>query len=314
MKPKLILAPIRGVTTATYRNVYSKYFTGLDEAMAPFIPTTHGKKISNSHMKEILPQNNSSSIPLIPQLIGKSSEDFIQAANFISDLGYKEVNWNLGCPAPTIRKKQRGSGLIPFPDIISKFLKKAASESKCNISVKIRLGIENPNEIFNVIPVLNDSDITNLTIHPRTALQNYEGKPDIERYKKALNLLKIPVIYSGDINNLEFFENIKENCPETSAWMLGRGVLYDPYLPAIIKKDCNEKDRDLKIIKLFHDELFTIYEEELFGPTSILGRMKELWSYLYKSFPKGDKLFKKIKKSVTIKKYSSVIEEYFRKL
>ncbi len=314
MKTKLILAPIRGVTTTSYRNIYSKYFYGLDEAMAPFIPTTHGKKVSSSHMKEILPENNNANFPLIPQLIGKNSEDFIQAANYIASLGYDEVNWNLGCPAPTIRKKQRGSGLIPYPLKIEEFLNEATKSSNCKISVKIRLGVANPDELFNLIPIFNNSNITSLTIHPRTALQQYDGKPDIDRYQKALNILKIPVIYSGDINDLEFFNFLKGRCTETSAWMLGRGVLYDPYLPAMIKGKCNNKDKDLFIIKNFHDELFSVYEEELYGPASLLGRMKELWSYLHKSFPKGDKLFKKIKKAVTIKKYSAVIEEYFKTL
>lgn len=314
METKLILAPIRGVTTTTFRNIYSKYFVGIDEAMAPFIPTTHGKKISNAHMKEIHPKNNSATFPLIPQLIGKSSEDFIQAANYIFELGYKEVNWNLGCPAPTIRKKQRGSGLIPFPEIIDEFLRDATSHTKCNVSVKIRLGVESPDEIFRLIPILNNSNISNLTIHPRTALQAYEGVPDINRYKKCLAQLKIPVIYSGDINDLNFFNKLQQECPETSAWMIGRGALYDPYLPSILKGLITEKDRDPFQIKKFHDELFNVYGDELFGPKPVLGRMKELWSYLYKSFPKGDKLLKKIKKSVTIKKYSSVIEEYFKKL
>lgn len=311
---KFILAPIRGVTTTAYRNIFSKYFSGIDEAMAPFIPTTHGKRISNSHMKEILPENNSASFPLIPQLIGKNSEDFIQAANYIADLGYKEVNWNLGCPAPTIRKKQRGSGLIPFPNLIESFLTEVCQFSKCNVSVKIRLGVEDPDEIFKVIPILNNSKISNLTIHPRTALQSYDGVPDIVRYKKALSECTMPIIYSGDINDLNFFKKLEERCPQTEGWMLGRGVLYDPYLPAILKSECKESDRDLWQIKKFHDELFSIYEEELYGPASLLGRMKELWSYLHKSFPKGDKLFKKIRKSTSIKKYSSVIEEYFKSL
>lgn len=314
MKTKLILAPIRGVTTTSFRNIYSKYFCGLDEAMAPFIPTTHGKKISSSHMKEISPEYNKANFPLIPQLIGKNSEDFIQAANYIATLGYNEVNWNLGCPAPTIRKKQRGSGLIPYPLKIEKFLKEATKKSDCSISVKIRLGVENPEELFNLIPIFNESGILNLTIHPRTALQGYEGKPDIDRYQKALSLLNIPVIYSGDINDLDFFNFLRDKCPKTSAWMIGRGLLYDPFLPSILKGLCTPNDKDLLIIKKFHDELFSVYEEELFGPASLLGRMKELWSYLHKSFPKGDKLFKKIKKAVTIKKYSSVIEEYFKVL
>lgn len=308
MKTKLILAPIRGVTTAIFRNIYNKYFSGIDEAIAPFITTTHGKKISESHMKEILPKKNNTTFSLIPQLIGNNREDFIQAAKYIFNNDYKEVNWNLGCPAPTIRKKQRGAGLIIFPEKIETFLKGLDKELEGNVSVKIRLGLENPDDIFKIIPILNNSPISSLTIHPRTALQSYNGVPDIERYKKALSLCKMPVIYSGDINDSVFYEKLKKETAETTGWMLGRGLLMDPFLPALIKEEIKGKDRDLNRIINFHDELFSCYEKELFGPASLLGRMKELWSYLHRSFSEGDKLFKKIKKATTISKYMAAVK------
>lgn len=317
MPIKLILAPIRGITTAEFRRIYIKHFTGLDSAMAPFIPTTKGKKVAISHLKDILIENNIKKLPLTPQLISKNGEDFVAMANRIYPMGYKTINWNLGCPSPTIVNKQRGSGMLPYPDKIKEFLDIVIPGISGKLSIKIRLGFLSPDEIFKIIPILNQYPIADLTIHLRTGKQMYNGEIDLERFKQCLKLSKIPVVYNGDITNLEFFRMLLRKFPKVNSWMIGRGVLRNPFLPEQIKKigtdncfsetsdtlgfskqsqnnlgiDCsnsNHSDSDslslsllsLDKIKVFHDELFEEYRNVLFGEAHLLGRMKELWAYL----------------------------------
>ena len=117
---KLYFAPIRGFTNALYRNLYAEFFSGFDLAVAPFISTVQAKRINKSHIKDILPENNSG-MPIIPQILSNDPDGFIKLAHVIFDLGYETVNWNLGCPFPIVAKKKRGSGMLPYTDEIKDF-------------------------------------------------------------------------------------------------------------------------------------------------------------------------------------------------
>ncbi|MFH1156196.1 MAG: tRNA-dihydrouridine synthase, partial [Pseudomonadota bacterium] len=97
MDSTLILAPLQGFTDAVFRTVFARHFSGIDMAMAPFIPTMGQGRLNASRIRDILPENNRN-IPVIPQILGNSPEDFIHLARVIADLGYGTVNWNLGCP------------------------------------------------------------------------------------------------------------------------------------------------------------------------------------------------------------------------
>jgi tRNA-dihydrouridine synthase B len=182
--PLLILAPMRGITTMHYRKVFVRHFHGLDIEMAPFISTVRAERIHSKLLKDVLPEN-SSGLPLIPQLIGNNADDFVHMATALHDLGYNEINWNLGCPHKPIRKKQRGSGLLPHPDRIDILLNEICDRSPCRVSVKVRLGVSDPSELMKVIPVLNRYPLSEIIIHPRTAEQMYDGQVDLDAFEMA---------------------------------------------------------------------------------------------------------------------------------
>jgi tRNA-dihydrouridine synthase B len=112
---QLYLAPLRGFTDYIYRNAFDGHFDGFDGALAPFIPTVTTDRLKPSHFKDVLPENNLT-MPIVPQIISNQPDDFINLAVRLHDLGYPSVNWNLGCPFPMVAKKQRGSGLLPYPE------------------------------------------------------------------------------------------------------------------------------------------------------------------------------------------------------
>jgi tRNA-dihydrouridine synthase B len=145
-----------GITGATFRRIYNRHFPGFSAALAPFITTTHGNPASRSHFKDVLPENNRDSLPLIPQLIGRSGPDFARAAKRLhDDFGYTEVNWNIGCPSGTVTAKQRGAGILPHPDLIDDFLDHVCANITCRLSVKMRIGFKDPLEYRVLIPILN---------------------------------------------------------------------------------------------------------------------------------------------------------------
>ncbi len=122
----LCLAPIRGITDAVFRQAFTRHFGGFDMAIAPFIKTVKGGIKKESILNDLWPDRNAS-LPVIPQILSKSPDDFLLAATKIAGLGYETINWNLGCPHPVVTKKGLGAGLIPHPLKVDRILHRVDS-------------------------------------------------------------------------------------------------------------------------------------------------------------------------------------------
>jgi tRNA-dihydrouridine synthase len=308
--PFLILAPMRGITTMYYRKAFVRHFRGLDIEMAPFISTVGADRINPKLLKDVLPSTNSG-LPLIPQLIGNNADDFVQMAIALHELGYEEINWNLGCPHKPIRRKRRGSGLLPCPELVDSILNRICDRSPCRTSVKVRLGVSNASELMNLIPVLNRYPLSEVIIHPRTAEQMYDGVVDLDAFEEAFHALQLPVCYNGDINNLDFFQTVTDRFPGIERFMLGRGLLANPFLCEEIKgSHLRRCDHPIKRISAFHDELVSSYEAVLHGAPPVLGKMKEFWTYQSTHLSNGHKMFKKLKKAQRLSIYKAIVSEF----
>ena len=334
--PFLMLAPMRGVTTMHYRRAFVRHFQGLDAEMAPFIATVDADRINPRLLKDVLPENNSG-LPLVPQLIGNKADDFVQMAIALHDLGYGEVNWNLGCPHKPIRKKRRGSGLLPHPDLVDALLDRICERSPCKVSVKVRLGVADKSELMALVPILNRHPLAEVVVHPRTAEQMYTGSVDLDAFEEAFQALEHPVRYNGDIDSPAFFQSLEKRFPTLGRFMLGRGLLANPFLCEEIKinsphlrrcgeertintgiggemgsahlRRCGEKGRIGRIAD-FHAELLESYESSLRSDHAVLGKMKEFWSYQSLHLSNGRKMFKKIKRSERLGTYKTIVREF----
>ena len=305
----LTLAPLRGFTNALYRNLYSAHFQGIDSAISPFITTLSAKQINRSHIRDILPENNHS-MPVVPQIIGNDPAGFIQLATRFHDLGYKTVNWNLGCPAPMVANKHRGSGLLPHPERIAAFLDHVIPRISARLSIKTRIGRIKKEEIFDLIPIFNQYPIEELIIHPRTGIQMYSGDVDLTTFGECLPLSNIPVAYNGDILDYDSFVRLKERFKSVSRWLVGRGVLSNPFLPELLRSGKETIHQPVERFKKFHDDLFDAYRAELSGQSHLVDKMKSYWLYFFRAFENGESVFKKVKKVSTLKKYDEIVGRF----
>lgn len=309
-KHKLYLAPMRGFTDYVYRNVYDRHFKGVDVAVAPFITSVKGHQVKKNHIKDVLPENNPS-MAVIPQILSKDAKEFVVLARALFDYGYETINWNLGCPYPMVAKKGRGSGLLCAPDSIKRILDHIVPNIPNRLSLKTRLGRNSATEMESLMPVFNGYDIDELIIHPRTGVQMYEGRPDLNMFEYCLCESRHSVVYNGDITSKESFEKRVERFPGVSRWMIGRGILMDPFLPErLLGGDLPEDSRNERF-RRFHDDLFKAYAEKLYGPTHLLDRMKGLWRYFSAGFPNGKKALKKIRKARTVEQYNKALDALF---
>jgi tRNA-dihydrouridine synthase B len=311
--PRLILAPLMGVTGATFRRIYNRHFPGFSCALAPFITTTHGNPAARSHFKDILPINNTESLPLIPQLIGRDGPDFVAAANRLhGEFGFAEVNWNIGCPSGTVTAKRRGAGILPYPDQIESFLDHVCTNIKSNLSIKMRLGMHDPYEFRPLAPILNRYPIHEITIHPRTGDQMYEGSVNLDAFTEFSGALDKPVVYNGDITTTAYARELLHRFPKLTGLMIGRGAIANPFLPLAIRENGDERSLfDLKALAAFHDDLLAAYHAEMQGgPLPLLARMKELWAYWFPALG-TPKTAKKILKAKTLVDYHTAVAVVF---
>ena len=300
---------MRGITTSAYRRAFVAHFAGLDAAMAPFVPTVSAERINPKLLRDLLPSASPPQLPLIPQLLGKNADDFVRMTNSLEQLGYREVNWNLGCPHKPVRKKTRGAGLLPRPDLVDALLDQICDRSPLRISVKVRLGVASSAELEHLVPVLNQYPLSEVVIHPRTADQMYAGTVDLDAFAAIYPEIRHPVRYNGDIDSPDFFRRLLLRFPELDRFMLGRGLLANPFLCEILRNLPPPAENPIERIAAFHADLLERYEARRVGDRAVLGKMKEFWTYQARHLSNGRKLFKKIKKTTTLFSYRSILDE-----
>lgn len=307
---RLVLAPLHGITNRVYREAYFRRFSGLDEAMAPFILSARSCGAKGAHFKELLP-GYSERAPLVPQLLSNDAEGFLATARALAELGYREVNWNLGCPYPMVTGKGRGSGLLPRPDIIAAFLDAVCAATPLPLSIKLRLGLREAGELLALMPLFEPYPLVRIIVHPRVASQLYTGAVDLDGFEAAMGLTKHRLAYNGDITTPESLVSLQERFPGIEEWMIGRGALADPFLPARLK-GLPESGRPLETLEAFLDDVYEGYSDTLSGPRHVLDKMKELWGYLGPRYPARMRLVKDIQGSKSAEAYRRAVNAFFR--
>lgn len=317
------LAPLHGVTNRVFRKAYFAHFSGIDAVLAPFLLSVPVSRLKESHFKDLVPfgdaesaVGSASAVPLVPQILGNNAEDFVSTAKVIADLGYREVNWNLGCPYPMVAKKGRGSGLLPYPEKIKSFLDAACARSVIPVSVKLRLGRNDPEEIFSLFPILDQYPLERVILHPRIGTQMYRGSVDLDYFARAMSSSSRELMYNGDIADVAFFGKLRARFPSVRDWMVGRGALRDPFLPsalqcAIAGSASPTVAGPLATIRAFHDDLYEGYRSVLCGPAHVLDKMKEVWSYL--GYGMKDRRFplEEISRAKTLAAYEAAVRKVF---
>ncbi len=306
----IILAPLQGFTDVTYRNVYSDHFSGIDEAVAPFISTMSQKRLKPSRIKDVIPESNQK-LFITPQILSNVAEDFIFLADHLHTMGHTKINWNLGCPHSKIAKKKRGSGLLMYPKLIDDFLTEVLEKISSTLSVKIRLGRKSKEEIHELLPVLNKHHLDEIILHPRTGEQMYRGTSDHDAFGDAIKNSCHTFTYNGDITDIYSFNTVQKRFPGIKRFMIGRGILSDPFLPEKIKGIYIEEGLLVRL-RAFHDDLFENYQSIFSGPGHLTGRMKGFWTYLGPSFQDSKKPLKAILKSRSIEKYLDNVDIFFK--
>jgi tRNA-dihydrouridine synthase len=309
--PQIYLAPFQGITGFVFREVYTKHFPGIDKLFTPFFTNIFKSKSLERKGKE-LSKTGYNGEPVVPQILSKDAAEITRFGNFCHERGFKEINWNLGCPFPRVANKKRGSGMLPHPDLVKSILDEVSRQLPLKLSVKCRLGYHGHDEIFKLLPVFETNEISELIVHARLGTQMYKGNVDLDTFETVASSTRLPLVYNGDVLSIEGFNSLKGRFSGIGRWMIGRGLLADPFLPGDIKQGIisPEQGRPQKV-KRFVDDLYYTYRKHNHDSLHTINIMKELWGYLSYSFEDQVRVFSLVKKTKSFNEYEDAVNRIF---
>ena len=291
-------APLEGITDSIYRKLHHQYYPGIDRYYTPFLSPTIHRGLTNKEQKEI-PLACAIPYSCVPQILTKNTDDFLWLAHQCQDLGYAEVNLNLGCPSGTVTAKGKGSGMLREPEVLDRFLDSIFSGTDIPISVKTRIGYNSPDEFPQILDIFNRYPICELIIHPRVRHDFYNGCVNIEMFEYAVKHSHAPLCYNGDIANSSQLTSL----PQVNSVMIGRGFIANPGML--------NNDMDQNKLKQFLGDLLEAYTLDFGSSRNAIFRLKEHWHYLQNSFVGCEKMIKQLRKTTDISSFKQITETIF---
>lgn len=297
---RFYLAPLEGITGYIYRNaIHDFYGNGVDKYFTPFLMPHTKCSFNAKELNDIIPEHNRG-MNTVVQVLTNSAKDFLRIEKDLRTFGYDEININLGCPSGTVASKGRGAGFLAEPQKLDCFLSEIFEGTNAKISLKTRIGIDDPEDFYELLDIYNKYPLEELMIHPRVLREYYQGTPHWEIFAYAVKNSKNPLCYNGDIFKAEDYRRLKETFltqeggEKLQAVMLGRGALQNPALIEQLAQyeQTGDEQRfvfDKEKFQAFHNKLRSDYMEQMSGDINVLYKMKELWFYMILQFPDHEK-------------------------
>lgn len=243
IKSHVVLAPMAGITTLSYREFLKPFGVGLSvtEMINDNGIINNNKKTLDYLKTSILDR------PVAIQLFGNNLKTMLKAIDIINNklhIDYDFLDINLGCPAKKIINNHSGSFWLKDTNKMYRYIKAIVKFSLKPVTVKVRLGFKK-NNIKKIVLMLEKAGVSAITIHARTCKQQYKGIANYNMIRNIGKIVKIPIIVSGDIFTLEnaILALKKTNA---TAIMVARGALGNPFLITQIK---NYFDKRIKLKK-----------------------------------------------------------------
>lgn len=225
---------MEGVSDAVARAVLSE-LGGMDACVTEFLRVTD-RPASVRSLRESCPELDTggrtrAGVPVLVQLLGSRPDVLAETAVRAIELGAPGIDLNFGCPAKRVNGHDGGAALLRTPERIENAVaavRRAVPLDK-PVSAKIRLGWENPDDVYEVARAAEAAGASWLTIHGRTKVQMYKPHADWGRIGETTQQVGLPVVANGDI----FDADALRRCAEVTgctAFMVGRGAFRVPNL------------------------------------------------------------------------------------
>ena len=201
------------------------------------------KSAIHGDRKKILGFNETEK-PLALQVGGSNKNELSEVCKIAEEMGYDEININLGCPSKKVQKNKFGACLIKEPDLVAECINKMISSCKIPVTAKTRIGFDNTESydyLNSFINKISEAGCKTIILHARRAIlkgltpkENLKipklNYPLVYEIKKANTNLE--VIINGGVTSSE---QIKEHLKNCDGVMIGRAIYQNPYFLADIE-------------------------------------------------------------------------------
>lgn len=301
---KFHLAPLQGLTDTIYQAERAKWYAPLDFCYTPFFRIENGQPRRQDITRIANVEDKIEG--LRPQIIFKDIDEFKILSESIKYLGFKHIDLNLGCPHPMQTNKGRGAAMILKPKELSQIREYINNDNDTAYSAKLRLGVDAPDQWRGIMPIINDTNLEHVTLHPRTAKQMYSGDINHDEAHEFFRECRHEKVYNGNILTPHDIELTMQSYPEISGIMIGRGLMARPSIVMEYSQGQEWTLRQrLERIIAFHHSLMQEYAKRLCGESQIMQKMKTYWAYLEPEI--GHKAAKAIAKTKTMPQYEKAI-------
>ena len=184
--------------------------------------------------------------PLALQVGGSDKKELSEVAKIAEDMGYDEININLGCPSKKVQKNKFGACLMKEPDLVSECINEMINSCKIPVTAKTRIGyddIEDFEYLNNFINKMKVAGCKTFILHARKAiLKGLSPKQNLNipklNYTMVYRLKRenpdLEIIINGGISKIEEIKNHLELCDGV---MIGRSIYQNPYSLIEIEKE-----------------------------------------------------------------------------
>lgn len=302
----IYFGPMEGITDSLYRRTHHACFGGIAKYFIPFVSPTQHKVFTPREMSAVSPAENEG-MHAVPQILTKNAEHFLWAAQALADMGYTEVNLNLGCPSGTVAAKGKGSGMLRDMDGLKRFLDDIFAHAPIPVSIKTRIGYLSTEEWPALLNLLKAYPAHELIIHPRTRTEFYRGMAHRDAFEAAVSCACAPLVYNGDLFTADDCAQAAAQFPSACALMIGRGLIANP---ALAQQAQGGEALTLESLRHFHDSLYRQYASMQPGNLALI-RMRQVMTFMAYCFENPEKPLKAIRKSSTNEAYWSAAQRLF---
>lgn len=268
VRPAAILAPMAGVTDNVFRRLIREQ-GGCGLLMTEFT-SADGLARDQARTRRYL-YFTEDERPIAAQLFGANPDTLAQAAELVEELGFDQVDINLGCPAKKVIKCG-GSGLLRDLPLLETILRRVRAAVRIPLTIKIRAGWDDQSIVVREVGRLaEDCGVEAIALHPRTRVQGYAGQAEWSLIAELKQTVGIPVIGNGDLNCPEDAERMfrETGC---DAVMIGRAAAQNPwifrqmadYFATGCYRMATEEDR-YKLLREFYRRVLAANDPEAIG-------------------------------------------------